>query len=372
MKISILTSQLQEAIKKLNTIVQGKENISQGILFTIENNYIVLKKSNGTSQIKITLDANISENGSLFMPINTIKLIEKLKNVNYLELNDNYIQANNKKIKFIPMDIENYWNIKNVEYMYNFELSSKELTRMLSVKYACAKDDTRPILQGINIKENIFCALDGYIISLRESKEFRVNHNVTISPENIKILDKIINKKSDSKVIIFNNLESNDIYEETTHIMYTIDNIEIISRTLQGDYFNYKNIIPENHTTLIKLDTNKLFENMEFLKNIKTDNMMLTKFNIDKESNILIVNGSTIENTIEDKIECDVSGDNLLIAFNCELMLLVLKNYKDKNITMNFTSRVNPCVIRETSEYNDYNLDVVLPIRIRETMDNVA
>ena len=113
---------------------------------------------------------------------------------------------------------------------------------------------------------------------------------------------------------------------------------------------------------------------MEFLKSIKEDTMMMTKLNIDKELNILYVSGSTKENIIKDEIECNVTGDNLEIAFNCELMLLILKQYKDKNITMNFTSCVNPCIVREASDYgmNDYNLDMILPVRIRSIGRNVA
>ena len=255
MKISILTVDFQQAIKKLNTITQNKDQNYRGILLTTDNNEIILKKSNGDNQLKITLDAHIIEDGSLFIPQNTVKLIEKLKNVTFLQIDDNFIQADKKKIKYSQMPISEYWDIKDICNISAFEVSQKELTRMLCVKYAIAKDSTRPILQGINIHNNIFCALDGYIVSLRESKEFNTDLNVTITQDNIKILDKLINKKSDSKVIVYNNLEVNDIITQTTYIKYVIDNVELISKVLIGDFINYKSIIPENSYTTVKIHT---------------------------------------------------------------------------------------------------------------------
>jgi len=372
MKISILTKDLQAAIKKLNTITQTKENVFPGIMLETGDHELIVKKSNGESQIKINLDVYIEESGSVFIPINTIKLIEKLKNVNYLIIDENSVTADKKKIKFSPMDLSEYWSIKDYDYSLNFEISQLELNRMLTVKYAMAKDETRPVLQGINIKANKFCALDGYIVSLRESNEYSANYETTITQSNVKILDKIIDKKSDHKVIVSNYIESNSINTESKYIKYEIDNIEIICRVLPGEYIKYENIIPQDYYTKIEIDTNKLAENMEFLKSIKIDTMMLAKFNINETSKIVTVSGSTYENTIEDQHECKISGDNLTIGFNCEFILAMLKNYKDKNITMEFTSAVNPCVIREATDYTNNNLDMVLPVRIRNVESNVA
>lgn len=365
MKISILTVELQQAIKKVNT-VSHKDTPFQGILLTTVANKLIVEKSNGYDKVKMFLDAEVIEDGSIFIPIKTIKLIEKLKKVTFLQVNDNFIQADKKKIKFLPLDVKKYIDTENkTSWKPNFNISEKELNRMLVVKYAMAKDETRPILKGINIKENMFCALDGYTVSLRESTEFIANYDMTITQENIKILDKLIDKKSDHEIRIYNSLDMNNV-------MYEVNNIEIVSRVLSGEYINYKNIIPEDHTTSIKLDVNKLAENMEFLKSIKEDTTMLVKFNIDNYKNIVTVSGSTQENKIEDELGCLITGDNLTIMFNCEFILAMLKDYKNKNITMEFTSPVNPCIIRESTDYNDYNLDMVLPVRMRDVESNVA
>lgn len=366
MIIKVLTSEIQEAIKKVNNIQDNKENPSPGILLTSEGySNLIVQKANAISEIKTTINqVEIIENGSLFIPQTTIKLIEKLKNVTYLEITKEYIQADKKKIKYNPLAVKDYYNQNVVIDIPDFTVSEKELARLLSVKYAIAKDQTRPILNGVNIQENRFAALDGYILSVRESSQFNTDLNITIAAETVKILDKLVSKKSENIVKIFYSENINGNNATANYIKFVIDNTEITSKLLEGEYIKYKSIIPEEHTTNIELNSNLLTENMEFLKNIKTDITVFTRFNIDNDTNIFTVSGSSMENTIEDEVACTIEGKSLLIGFNAEFMLQVLKQYKDKNISMNFTSSVSPGVIKESNTSKNYNLDLVLPVRM--------
>lgn len=365
MKITVLTSMIQNSIKKLN-YVSDKEVEFPGILLIANDNKIVLQKSNGNTEIKSTIEADIINPGSVFIPINTIKLIEKLKNVDYIEINDEYIQADKKKITYKYLENSSYYKINSIVNTPAFEVSEGELNRLLSVKYAMSKEELRPVLTGINIQENRFAAVDGYRLSIRESKEFNTNINVTISGELVKILDKLINKKSNSIVKVFyeeKELATNK--KEVIYLKFIIDNIEITSKLLEGEYIKYISIIPQDVYTSLTLDnTNILIENMEFLKNIKTDERIIAKFNIDNQTNTLLVSGSSIDNKIEDELNCNITGESLTIAFNSEYVLDVLKQYKEDNIKMEFISAVSPCIIRKADSIDNYSLDLILPVRL--------
>jgi len=366
MKIKVLTCDLQSAIKKVNAIVCGKDQKYTGVKLELKEDLLIVKKSNAANEVKVTIkniEIEDKEENSVFIPAGTIKIIEKLKNVIYLTIDNEFITAGKKKITFNQMPISEYWTRKTSELMFNFEITEKEITRMLTVKYAMAKDDTRPILAGVNIQDNIFAALDGYRLSLKESHQFKANTEINISAELVKILGKIVNKKSDEKVIIFSSEEENNCVS-----MFKIGDTEIISAGLEGEYIDYKQIIPEDSKTVIDLDADKLIENMEFIELIKSGSGVITKFDI--KDQILTTSGNTDQNVISDEIEIEEAGPDLLIAFNADYILETMKQYKGVNVSMEFTSAVSPVVIRENGG-RGYTLDLILPVRIMN-MDEYA
>ena len=60
-----------------------------------------------------------------------------------------------------------------------------------------------------------------------------------------------------------------------------------------------------------------------------------------------------------EEIPCQTEGDELTIAFNSKYLLDGIKIIEDKDVVLNFTDSVNPCIIN-TDSYTY----LVLPVRL--------
>jgi DNA polymerase-3 subunit beta len=141
---------------------------------------------------------------------------------------------------------------------------------------------------------------------------------------------------------------------------FVCENIEIVTRVLQGDYVKYKNILPTEFMTRIIVSRQSLFSSLErasiMARQSKTN---LVNLEIDG-SNMTITSDSEVGKAREE-IDIRLTGKNLSIAFNARYLLDVLKEAADDEIVMDFNTNISPCVIHPVS--GDSYLYLVLPVK---------
>ena len=113
-------------------------------------------------------------------------------------------------------------------------VDKKEFKEVMEVLKATAKDDVRPILQGVNFNNNEVAALDGYRLMLRKI-DLQLKGNYTIHRNDLKQVLKAVKRDTEHIEITFNP----DV------VIFKIDDKEkFVFNVLQGSYINYKSLIP--------------------------------------------------------------------------------------------------------------------------------
>lgn len=240
-------------------------------------------------------------------------------------------------------------------------IDREELNELLEVDYAVATDETRPILKGVHFNNDTVVALDGYRMALRKSKNMNLNASFTIPAECIAAIRKA--KSTKPVIMVFND----------KYVKFVIDDVEITARLLEGNYINYESLIPQDHKTTFNIESEKMLEIINsYSKEVKFMKLFLDKEGIEIEADIQKCNKSKVLNakgkheikydyetiaTIKDRLDLEVKGDSLLIAFNPKYLKEALK-CKDR-VKMQFRSPVSPVVITEENK-----LELVLPVRI--------
>ena len=152
-----------------------------------------------------------------------------------------------------------------------------------------------------------------------------------------------------------------NIYIDDYTLMADLGDTKVTSRLLEGDYINYKQIIPANYETFIIVNKEQFEQALERATLLsRASNNNFVKFDI-KENNLCITSNSELGN-IKENIPVNVSGKDLIISFNPRYFLESLRVNTNEFIKICFNKPSSPCVIVPTEE--DEFLYLILPVRV--------
>jgi DNA polymerase-3 subunit beta len=359
---------LSEAVLKVSRAISNKTTnpILEGIKIVADNESLTVSATDLELSIEKKIKADIVVEGETVVPGRFFtEFIKKLtKEKIELSLND----KNQLKIKYTdsegsiqcynPLEYPSFNKIDSNEFFVIKQSEFKDLIN--KTIFSVAVDDTRPILKGclfeIEDKKINAVALDGYRLALCSKilSQSTVKSNVIIPARSLSELSKIL---EDSDEIV-------KIYIQKNYIMTELKDTKLISRLLDGDFLNYKQIIPLNFETNIMINKRQFEDALDrasLLSKVGQNN--LVKFDI-KEKNMEISSNSEIGN-ISEKVNISFKGKDLKIAFNARYFTECARNINDEFIKLSFNQPTNPCVITPIDENSNSNYKyLVLPVRI--------
>lgn len=358
---------LQEAIANVQKAITGKSTmpVLQGILIIAKNRELTLIGSDIDLSIEAKITADIIEDGSVVLDSRLFgEIIRKLPNstveIASDENNSIKIVCQKSYATIIHMNPDDYPNLPNIIENMIFSISQKVLKNMMKgTIFAVAQDETRPILTGvlfeIKDKKLNLVALDGYRVAFRsESVDNDSSINAVIPGKTLSEVSKILEETDENVNITFT----------PNHILFSIGKTKVISRLLEGEFIKYSAIIPEEYNLKITAKRSELLSCIERASLMAKDgNTNLVKFNI-QEDNMIITSNSQLGKAREE-INIILQGEPLQIAFNSKYLIELLKIMEEEEIIMEFSSGVNPCVVKNKEKSNCTYM--VLPVRIRAT-----
>lgn len=235
---------------------------------------------------------------------------------------------------------------------------------LISTLYAVAKDDTRPILAGVNFKIDFgflnICALDGYRLALRKEKvEYGEIFDITIPAFAMEAVKRI---KGKGEVSIYTTNDGD-------YVSIQFNNITITTQLLYGSYVKYESLIPTESNTTIQADAQELYNALKKHKGLARVTFDIAgteiplKIQLEKSKK---VNGKWTTEVIaevNDKLNVySFHGTPLTISVNLKYLLEALKGRKGI-LDITFRSPVSPIVIKR-KDMLDNSVDLVLPMRV--------
>lgn len=350
----------------INTVQRAASNkttypILEGILIKAKDDKVILTATDLDLGIETYINANINKNGAIVLNSRLLaELIRKLPNDMIsikMEENNVLIKCQKSEFTLIGNNPEEFPSLPSINENIMYELSQDLLKNMIrQTIFAIAPDETRPILTGIlfEIKDGIlnFVALDGYRLALKsESIGSYENISAVIPGKTLSEISKILEPTDDTVKITFT----------PNHILFNLENTKIISRLLDGEFINYRQIVPDEYKLRVKVKTDELLDSIERASLLAREGKTnLIKFDI-SENKMIITSNSQIGKVYEE-VDVELEGDEIKIAFNSKYFLDVLRVIDAEEIYLEFTTNVSPCVIKK-SDSNNY-IYLVLPVRL--------
>lgn len=356
---------LCDAVLKVSKAISNKvaNPVLEGIKLVAEDGTLTLSATDTELAIEKKIKAEIKAEGETVVPGKFFgEFLKKLTNENIeLELNE----KNQLKIKYTDsetmvacyssLEYPGFTKINSDEY---FAMTKKDLKNLITKSvFAVALDDSRPILKGVLLElensEIKAVALDGYRLALIKKPIISTNISVSV----------IVPAKSLNEIsrIIEDNDDIINLYIQKNYLMVDLKDTKIITKLLDGDFLNYKQIISNNYETVITINKEQFEDSLEraaLLSRVGQNN--LVKFEI-KERNLTITSNSEIGN-IRENVNIVLKGKDLSIAFNARYFMEALRANPDEFVKISFNNSANPCIV--TPHESDEFLYLILPVRM--------
>ncbi len=338
--------------------------ILEGVYIQAKKDGIVLKATNLSLSIETVVEGEVLSEGEIVVSARVFyEILSKYTagNVDFDMEDENRLKISNNhsKTQLSVMDAAEFPGFPIVPEAGAIVLSQHIFKQMLSTTiFSAAISDARPILKGvlmeIEANELHIVALDGYRLAFRKiALSGNVAETKAIIPssafrEVIKILD--------------DNDDDLSIYLADNIACIRTNNTQIFMRLLEGEFIKYKNILPSEYKSKIKLNKNDISDSVDRASILaRNEKDKLVKFSV-VDDFLTITSASELGEAFE-QVDIFLEGKHIDIAFNAKYLSDVFKAIENEDIILEFNTNVSPCVIRAGE--NDDFLYLVLPVQMR-------
>lgn len=362
MKLVCLKSDLLNGVQTVSKAVPNKTTMSilQCILINASDK-IKLTANDMELGIETIVEGNIIEPGIVALDAKIfLEIVRKFPDGDIrIETNDSYetvITSGDANIKIVGKSGEDFSNLPNIEKLDSIILSQFTLREMIrQTIFSIADNDTNKLMTGelfeVNEDKLRIASLDGHRISIRKVylKNSYPRKKVVVPGKTLNEISKILNGDTDKDVVIF---------FTNKHIVFEFDNTTVVSRLIEGDYFNIDQMLSSDYETKVTINKRKLLDSIDratllvkegdkkpIIINITDDNMEL-KLN------------STI-GSMRELIDISKNGKDLMIGFNPKFLIDALRVIDGDEIDIYLVNPKAPCFIKDSEDSYVY---MILPV----------
>lgn len=357
----------------VSRIVNSKPGlpILNNVLITASKSKVKLIATDLEIGISTWIGAEVSAEGSITIPakhlseyVNSIPS-EKVDVV--LKKNTLSVSTVNNNADFNTMPSDDFPNVVTIDSEKSIlELKASDLVKAVNrVAFAAASDDVKPVLTGIRIeieKNSIsFVAADG----LRLSKQsLKIKQGVD-EPVNLLVPVKAMQELSH---VITEMSEGSDevvsiyIIEDRNQIVFRFKDIDIVSRLIDGQYPEYRAIIPTGYKTRCNVARGDMSNSLK-VTNIIARSVLGNKVVLDiKDSSITLSASQNDVGSNTSVFNGEIEGEALKIAFSARFLNDMLNNINGDKLIFEATEAVKPGVFKV--EGDDDFIHLIMPMML--------
>jgi DNA polymerase-3 subunit beta len=374
MEFIIAKDTLVDSLSAVEKFVPSKSSISllMGIKFFCINNTLYLSATDlemGIEQKISGENLHIIKEGSAVIPAKVLSEITKKLPSGSVEFSIKENRVNITSGDFameLPFyDALDFPEISKKECVSRIKFSQATFKNLIKQTIFAKADDTtsRPQLTGILIelkgKKFNMVALDGYRIAwcfeeIEETPKSEENMSIIVPGRTMSELARIFSDEEDDEFAI---------YSGKNRVEFRTNDIVISSRILEGNFIDYEKVMCIQDKTRVNIEVDALLGAIEraYIMAREGNKNNLIKFFISKDT--IEVSADTELGNINDKLLCNTSGDELLIAFNARFLIDALRTIESTHVNLFFSGETGPVIIKPVDKENQINF--ILPVKLR-------
>ena len=367
MKFSCEKALLVSAISTASRTVSPKSPIDclEGILLRAGVG-VQLTGYNLETGITVKIGAAVTEAGSCVMPARLFfDIVRKLPDEQLtVEVDEKFqvsIRSGGASFKITALNADEYPELPEVSTGRGIQIPQAALREMIGgTIFSVSENNLRPVQTGclFEVAETTITmvAVDSYRLSRRTW------HSETPIETDLKFVVPATGLREVEKIL-------GDVEEPVEfllgekHILFVIGDVTLVCRILEGEFIDWRRVVPINQSTILTANVAELTSSIERVNSIVSEKI---------KSPVRCVFGDNIadfrtNNTIGTAHDvCSIAGNGgeLEIGFNCKYLLDALRAIPSEEVTLELQNGLSPIVFTPVDDKKDFAY-MVLPVRLR-------
>lgn len=392
MKVSCLQENLAKGLNIVGRAVASRSTLPvlSNVLLVTDGDKLKLSANNFELGINCWVGAKVEEEGAITVPA---RLLAEFVNSLPPERIDMHLDEATQTLNLRCARFES--NIKGIDANefpavtsatdedIAIKLEPESLRTMIKqVVFAAATDESRPVFTGVLLRfeDNVLTmvAADGFRLSVRTTA---LNQSVADALEDAGLTGNGAGK-SPSLIIPGRALlelsrisgeqeEAIDLIVTPSRrqILFHLQDIELVSQLIEGEFPDYNRIIPPGHTTRSVMDTANFLKAVKISHLFARDAANIVRLEIAPSGDELMNGKITMVATSAElgdnsaELDASIDGDSVEIAFNAKYLIDVLSILDSPQFALETSTSSSPGVFRPIGD--DNFIHVIMPMHIQ-------
>lgn len=364
MELTVKQENLSKALNIVGKVASSKTSlpILNNILLSTNGTRLLVAATNLEIAVSQNIGAKISTPGAITVPARLFsEFISSLPKGNVTLIVDGdhlKIESGNYNSVINGVSAEDFPELPTVEEKdaIRYMIKTDEFKEAVSQTIITSSNDTsRPILTGVYWHslegQLILAATDGYRLSERKLIETDSEVAAIIPTSSLQEVLRSISESVNEIEVLFDEVQAK----------FKVGDIEIVSRVIDGNFIDYRQLIPKSTETKIEL------EKAEFLRIVKIASLFARESGgsitlvASEDSGKLSIHSIASElgeNTSEAEAQISGGGE---VTLNSRYLIEALNAVDGDKVEFGFSGKLAPTVIKSVK--NDNYIHIIMPLK---------
>src|ERR687886_1937815 len=362
-----VTCSRDELTQKLAVVSRGVSTrtavqILGGILLRAEGGQLTLAATDMELSLRASLDAQVEGEGAVVVPGRLLVELTRLLPVEEVSIEQRadegviHVSSGSFESRLNTYTAEDFPRLPNPESVERHVVDRDALLETINrVSRSASRDESRPVLTGVLVRfepgKIVMAATDSYRLSVKE----------TVLEETAPELEAIVPARALGELArVAQGAEDVELGVHENQVIFGIDGVWLTTRRIDGQFPNYKQLVPETFEHEVSLPREELLEVVRRIAVMAQRNSPLRIRFAEGEVNVSARTQDIGE--AEESLPVAFGGEPLEIGFNAEFLRDGIESVTGETIRMRLISPLRPCVLQ--AEGADDFLYLIMPIRL--------
>lgn len=365
MELSVTQENLAKALSGVGRVASSKAGlpILSNILLRTDGNRLLIAATNLEIASTYHIGAKIVTPGAITIPARLVsEFVSSLpKGTVDLKVKDSHLTISSGTYRSVINGVvaDEFPELPTIDETSSiqYRISTSEFKQAVSQTIVTSSSDsTRPVLTGVywhSFEGNLYlAATDGYRLSERKLVETTSEVAAIIPTSTLQEVLRNLSDDTDEVELLF----------DETQVRFRVGESEITSRLIDGNYPDYRQLIPAESETVITIDAAEFVRITKIAGLFARESGGSVTLTADKEKQSLAIHSIASElgeNTSSSAAEVSADGQ---VTLNSRYLAEALSAVNGSTVEFRFSGKLAPCVLTTKSDSINYK-HIIMPLK---------
>lgn len=364
MRFSINRVELQNAISVVLKGVSTRSTLPvlSGILITAEGDKINLQTTDLEVSIQYSAPALVEEAGRAVVPGKLFsEIVKNLPDAAvHVRAEDEqaFITCDTSSFSIKALNPDDFPGFPAVDVQQRIEIPFSQFASMVKrVSRVVSRDESRPILTGVLV------TLESGLLRMVATDSYRLAVTEAALNSAADDFQAVISGSFLSEIASLPKTEANiSLALAENQIVVTCQDTVFINRRIEGNFPNYKQLLPDTYVTRATVDVDHLVAGVK-RASLMGSTSSPVRFDLNVASQTAQISAASQDiGSAQETLACEIEGEDVEIAFNYAYVLEGLAAVSSDEVYLEVQSSMKPGIFRAPAP--ESYLYLVMPVRL--------